>query len=57
MTDKVYDNRAINLLGVLFFFFLRELLGDNVKILENAEMSKCKHPLTVTLRRSVIGNI
>lgn len=54
MTDSVYDNRAIK----IFFFFLRKMFGDDVKIiLETPEMSKGKRSLTVTLKRNVIGNI
>lgn len=54
MTDNVCDNTAIKL---SFFFFLRELPRDNVKIiLEIPAMSKCKHSLPVIVKQNEIGN-
>ena len=57
MTDNVCDNTAIKL-SFFFFFFLRELPRDNVKIiLEIPAMSKCKHSLSVIVKQNGIGNI
>ena len=43
---------------LFFFFFLRELPRDNVKIiLEIPAMSKCKHSIYVIVKQYGIGNI